>query len=403
MRETLYIRFLAAQADGDVEYAIAAGDVDVRSLRAQRAPVAVALEQAVHRRVVVFVPAGDVGFSSAVVPARQPAKVLLAVPYALEDQVADDIDTLHFAVGPRSPDNAHPVAIVLRDRMERWMAPLREKGVRPEAVVPETLALSLDADPARWSGLCDGTQVIVRTGAWSGFVGAVEDLGAWLDLADPDKAATLRLQIAGDAPDFSTLSRPLELLPGYASALAALAADWKPDRSINLLQGAYSQGRDVNKLWQPWKLAAGLGVLWLLIGGTGFAFDTWRLEKELTKQDEANAARYTALFPAETRIVDLGAQLDQQLRALASGGGGGGILPLLEVTTQAVAAAPGLKVTALQYRDQAVFLSMTGPNLDTLEKLRNWFASGSRGATLEVQSANQEGGIVQIRAKIAPA
>lgn len=400
MRETLYIRFLAAPAESDVEYAIASGDVDVRSLVAQRASLETALGQSGGRRVVVFVPAADVRLASATVPARQPAKVLLAVPYALEDQVADDIETLHFAIGPRLADGSHPVAIVGRQRIDAWMKPFRERGVRPEAVVPESLALPLDPDPARWSGLCDGTQVIVRYGAWNGFTCGIDDLPNWLALADPGKAATLRLQIAGEAPDFSSLDRPVELLPGFRSALGALAADWKADHSINLLQGTYSQGRDVQRLWQPWKVAAVLAAAWIVIAGAGFAIETWRLERDLKAQEEANLSRYQSLFPDETRVVDLSAQLDQQVRALTAGGAGAGVLGLLETVTQALAATPGLKITNLSYRDQSLFLSLTGPNLEALESLRNWFASGNRGAAIEVQTANQEGGAVQIRAKV---
>ncbi|HKY91798.1 MAG TPA: type II secretion system protein GspL [Nevskiaceae bacterium] len=402
MRETLYIRFLAADAESDVEHAIAAGDAALRSLSAQRAPIDTVLAQAQGRRVVAFVPGGHVRLAAAQVPARQPGKVLLAVPYALEDQVADDIETLHFAIGPRQADGSHPVAIVGRQQIETWMKPFRAHGVRPEALVPETLALPRDADPARWSGLCDGTQVIVRNAPWNGFVCAIDDLPNWLTLADPEKTSTLRLQIAGESPDFSSLDRPVDLLPGYRSALGALAADWKPEQSINLLQGAYSQGRDLQRLWQPWKLAAGLAAAWVLIGGAAFALETWRLDRDVKAQDEANLARYQALFPNETRIVDLSTQLDQQVRALTAGGAGAGVLGLLEVVTQALAATPGLKITNLSYRDQALFLSLTGPNLETLDALRNWFTSGSRGASIEVQTANQEGGAVQIRAKVSP-
>jgi general secretion pathway protein L len=402
VRETLYIRFLAAPAESDVEYAIASGDVDVRSLVAQRAPLETALGQAGGRRVVVFVPAADVRMAAAQVPARQPAKVLQAVPFALEDQVADDIETLHFAIGPRLADGSHPVAIVGRSRIESWMKPFRDRGLRPEAVVPESLALPLDADPARWSGLCDGTQVIVRNGPWNGFTCGIEDLPNWLALADPEKTAHLRLQIAGESPDFSALDRPVDLLPGYRSALGALASDWKAEQSINLLQGTHAQGRDVQRLWQPWKVVAALAAVWVLLAGVGFAIETWRLDRDLKAQDEANLARYQALFPNETRVVDLSAQLDQQVHALTAGGAGTGVLGLLETVSQALAATPGLKITNLSYRDQSLFLSLTGPNLDALESLRNWFTAGNRGAAIEVQTANQEGGAVQIRAKVTP-
>jgi general secretion pathway protein L len=398
VRETLYLR-LGASPEADCEYGIAGADL--RSLRTQRGPLEQATERSLvtGRRVVVFVPAADVRMALVKVPARQPSKVLQAVPYALEDQLAEDVDSLHFAIGPRQADGAHPVAIASRARIARELALLRHRGVQPDVLVPETLALPVDAEGANWSALLDQGQVCVRNGAWNGFTCAVEDLDAYLSLADPERTHGLRLHLCGDtAFDASTLDRPVTLLP-EPSALFALATHHAAERSINLLQGAYAPSRDLDLVWKPWRLTAALLLGWLALLGTGYAIDALRLGAELARQDQANIARFQQLFPEQTRVVDLSAQLDQQLRALAAGGAGGGPLALLEPLTQALAANPQLKLTGMQYRENALFLSMTAPDLQVLEGLRNGFAARS-DARLEVQSANAEGGAVQIRARM---
>ena len=402
MRETLYIR-LGAASDADVDYAVLASEPSVLSqhVTQHRGPLSAAAALAPGRRVCVFVPAAEVRLSRVKVPAKQAAKVLQAVPYALEDQVAEDIDLLHFAIGPRQVDGHFPVAIVSRARMQSWVNALATQGLRPEALVPETLALDVDDSGAHWSALVEGGQVIVRQGAWSGFTCLADDLASYMALVNPDQSQALHLHLAGEThTDWSRLEWPLNLLP-HANALSILSAQFRADRSINLLQGAYAQSRDVQRLWQPWKLAAALLLAWLVIGGSAYTLDTLRLSAELKRQDDANLARFQQLFPDQTRVVDLQAQLDQQLRLLG-GGAVGGPFPLLESLTQALAASPGLKLGGMQFRENALFLSLTANDLQALEALRNWFSSHA-GARLEVQSANAESGAVQIRAKLTPA
>lgn len=401
MRETFYLR-LGETADSDCEYGSAGADA--RTLRARRGSLEQALDRTNvgARRVVVFVPATQVRLATVKVPARQPAKVLQAVPYALEDQVAEDVESLHFAVGTRLEDGSHPVAILSRARLTQMVSMLRAHGVQPEWLVPETLALPPPTTEGAWSALAVGEQVCVRSGTWSAFTCGAADLVDYLTLADPERAHGLRLHIAGDAAiDGSRLDWPVTLLP-ERDALSALATGFQPERAINLLQGGYAPRRDIERLWRPWKVAAVMLVSLIGIGVMSHLAESWALAAEVARQDEANAARFQQLFPEQTRVVNLPVQLDQQLKALSGGAGAGGPLPLFEPLAQALTASPGLKLTGLQYREGALFLSMTATDLEVLENLRNWFAQRPE-ARLEVQSANAESGAVQIRARLTRA
>src|SRR3546814_16716794 len=74
------------------------------------------------------------------VPARQPAKVLQAAPFVLEEQLAEDVDTLHFALGARQADHRWPLAIVSQTRMQAWLALLQDFAIHADAMVPDVLA-----------------------------------------------------------------------------------------------------------------------------------------------------------------------------------------------------------------------------------------------------------------------
>lgn len=401
MRETFYLR-LGESFESGCEFGVAGADP--RALKAIRGSFEQATErsQFAGRRIVVFIPATDVRLATVKVPARQPSKVLQAVPYALEEQVAEDVESLHFAIGMRLEDGSHPVAIISRARLAAVLSQLRARGLQPDLLIPESLALPVPTADGAWSALADGEQVIVRSGAWSGFACDADDLAGYLSIADAERAHPLRLQVGGDASiDGSRLDWPVTLLP-QPSALTALAASLKPEHAINLLQGGYAQSRSMEQFWKPWRVAAALLLAWMVVAGAGYLVQGARLATELRRQDDANIARFQQLFPDQTRVVDLTAQLDQQMRALGAGAGAGGPLALFEPLAQALTASPGLKLTGVQYREGSLFLSMTATDLQVLEALRNWFANRP-GAALEVQSANAESGAVQIRARLSRA
>jgi general secretion pathway protein L len=63
-----------------------------------------AVAAAAGRHVCVLVPGTDVLLLEPELPAKVGTKLAQIVPYALEEQLADDIDDLHFAIGKRSAD-----------------------------------------------------------------------------------------------------------------------------------------------------------------------------------------------------------------------------------------------------------------------------------------------------------
>ena len=97
----------------------------------QGGPLTLAAARAAGRRLAVLVPGTDVLLAEPDVPVKAGAKLPQLVPYALEEQLADDIDDLHFAIGKRSGDSHRvPVAVVTRALLDEWLATLR--GARGE-------------------------------------------------------------------------------------------------------------------------------------------------------------------------------------------------------------------------------------------------------------------------------
>ena len=401
MRETLYIRLRAVDPAAPTAYCIARADA-VASFPVEHAKLEDLPSMAAGRRVVVLVPSADVRLCSVTLPAKQLAKVQQAVPFALEDQLADDVETLHFAVGGRSPSGSWTVAVIARERIDQLLGFFTERGVRPDAMLPDILALPVPAD-GQFTVLVDGDEAVVRSSASTGFVCAREDLELCLQLADPERQHTLRILIARDQDfDPSALPWPTEPLHGFAHPLEALLQHLGDSAAIDLLQGEYSAQQDWLRLWRPWRAAAALLAGLLLLSATLHGVHAWRLGAELTALNERNQQRYRAIFPDENRIVDLEAQLGQQFARLNSGPASAELLGLMNLVAESTAAIPGLRLQALQYRDAALYASLSADGLQALEQLKAWFEQ-PRAARLEVQSANSGSAGVQIRIKLVPA
>src|SRR5436853_826651 len=105
----------------------------------QSGPLTLAAARAPGRRVCALVPGADVLLAEPEIPVKAGAKLQQVVPYALEEQLADDIDDLHFAIGKRAADSARtPVAVIRRSLMDEWLTSLKSSGLEPESMYTES-------------------------------------------------------------------------------------------------------------------------------------------------------------------------------------------------------------------------------------------------------------------------
>src|SRR5690349_2723143 len=100
----------------------------------QSGPLALAAPRVPGRRVCVLVASADVLLAHPEVPIKVGAKLQQLVPYALEEQLAENIEDLQFALGKRASESPGvPVAVVARALLDQWLATLRAAGIEPDA------------------------------------------------------------------------------------------------------------------------------------------------------------------------------------------------------------------------------------------------------------------------------
>src|SRR5271168_1925588 len=94
------------------------------TLTRQRGPLNLAAAVGRAAKVIVLAPAGQILLAEPELPPGSGAKLARAVPFALEEQLTEDVDQLSFAVGHRRPSGGTPVAVVSLAVMRRWVSEL---------------------------------------------------------------------------------------------------------------------------------------------------------------------------------------------------------------------------------------------------------------------------------------
>lgn len=346
-------------------------------------------------RQIMVAPGETVILHPIAAPSRKRSTWARAVPYALEDQVVEDIEALHFALGNALDGDRLPVAVVGHATVRAWLEACDQQGLSPAAAVPEPLLLPWREGD--WSVLLDDRRAVVRLGRWDGFAAERDALGLVLaqalSEAGDDKPRRLRLWGTG-AAQFSEaaiaeLERAVEADP--VEPLDLFAATYQPGTTLNLLQGPHGRQANWGRWLRPWRAAAALAGLWLLAQGGAHLYEHWRLGRELVALGAEMERVYKDAVPGSTRIVNPKAQLEARLRELRpSGAGGGALLELLTLGGRPLVGFPDVALRGFNYRDGQLDLSLQGGSPPVLDQLRQQL-NQQPGLQAEIRTTQREG------------
>lgn len=376
----------------------------------QSGPLSLAAPLAASRRVYVIVPGVEVLLAEPELPVRGGSRLAQVVPFALEEQLASDVESMHFAIGKRDAGrNGTPVAAVPRERMDAWLARLRGAQIEPDALFADTA--TLPANPGQTVLLIEQDLLYVRHPGALPLVLDAQPLSEALELANLFPTETPRSVVAYlSQADWNTHQGALEaararldnlkvqLLPHGSLPLLATEAAANPP--INLLQGSYVPRTPTRERWSNWRLAAMLFAALVALNLVGKALDIWRLGKQERALDAAIEQVFRESM-LEQSAVDARRRMEARLALIRGGGGSEGLLEVLEVTGQAFAQVPGVSVDALSFRAPVLDLRVTGKDVTSLERLRTLVSERGVQAELQSSDAREDGveGRIQIRSR----
>lgn len=362
------------------------------------------------RKVVALVSGTEVLHAEPVLPPlRGGAKLSQVVPFALEDQLASDVDDLHFAVGKRSDRPGTPVAVVAHHQVQLWLSELEDVGLHPAALYTDTsIAPGL---PHGIAVLIDQGRVTLRKNNEPATTLDVQPLGEALQLllpAAPDLPTTIYVaeseydqeQTAIEALRERVSDLQIKLLPDGVLPLLALQAV-KQD-GINLLQGAYAPKTDIGAKLQPWRYAALLLGILFLTHVVATAVAAWQLKRQEAQLDRQIVQTYQQGLPGASSVnpADARRLFESRLLAAQAGGAGSQLMQNLAAVADAMSKAQNAQLTALSYREGTMDLQLSVPNVQALDRIRQVAATHNMSA--EIQSANPRGQQIEGRLQLKP-
>ena len=353
-------------------------------------------------RVIVLVRGEDVLLRQVDIPGMKRRLLAQALPYAMEEQLADDVETLHFALGAVSGDQVN-VAVVSHDKMDQWLALLQEAGIEVDQLVPDVLALPLNENS--WHLLQLNNRLLLRTGPQSGMVldcdYAVLTLNALLAETETKPVSIKRQDFSDKAESLSALDIEVVDEPASGLPVSVLASGYQEQHGINLLQGQYSRRERISRYWRPWRVAAAL-----LLGAVVVQFAIGIADQQrLTAQKADLVAEieqiYRQTFPQARDASGAKNKMESALKSLRGGGSaeGGGFTELVAKAGEQFKESDRLAVQRLSYKDGQLDVSLAIGDLQQLDQLKQRLVDKA-GLEVEIQSASAKGNEVEARMRI---
>ncbi len=342
------------------------------------------------RRTTVLVDMADCLALTAELPDISGSRLRQALPWAIEEQIAGNVEDQHVVPAGRDEDNRVRALVVARERIRAWLEALTEAGLKPAAMLPDALCLPAP-DPAVHL-LPRGERVLMRSGPWAAAsleASLLEDLApelaesplVWHGEQPPAWAsgAGLDMQTSGAGPEI--------LISGAVQAPA------------NLLEGEFApdSARRHRKLWIAAAALAGAVVLaQILVAATEY----WQLNRQSEQLQSTIDERYRAAFPDAGRLV-AGRERELAERELARlrFGEAAGMIDLLSRTVPVLSGSDTAAVRSVNYRDGSLEIRLTAQDVSQLDQLEGRLRAVGLGARVQSASLGPDGadGRLEIR------
>jgi general secretion pathway protein L len=316
--------------------------------------------------VTVFVPQELILMSAVAMPPRASKQQLNAVGFAVEEQLAEDIEDCFFATLAQQADHNVPVAVVSIALMDRIVALLAGAQLNSRYILPalylcpwEEGALGL----ARWNG-----GFLLRNGQHQGLYCQAElltDLLAIMQRSEEDDYS--RIVALGELPD------NLETEQWQVTQISdepLLTVNIESAQCLNLKQKQYQGTHQVLTLLRPWKWPALALVAMLLVWIASAFLDSLQLQREL----DHLVAQQQTLLREHLPAIDPGrqprAQLAKHLAEQQEGGQGAGFLDQLHEYVRLKTGFAAIKTGKIQYQKGSLVINIESPDLKSLEGFR---------------------------------
>jgi len=369
---------------------------------------AITTEMSWSGKTIVLVPGEHVLFTSASIPTRQKRKITRALPFMVEEQLANDVEETHLAVGDRTSGGEISVAVVDREQMQSWLDTLLQAGFSAQVMVTDSLCVPITGENRNI--LIDADRALIRT-----------DKNLAMAIDRTLVGTLLSLQETDDGNEQSKLAVSFLIDPEEEEAISLEVTQWEAELNhpvskelldyspfetlcrnydsnvINLLQDEFKPVESVSDSTTSWKSVAWVAVgcfflhILLLMGkGAYLSYEANRLHQDAI-------ALYVDVYPDDRNFGDIRRRWQAHLK--------GSNVPtqqndFLTVLAEAAKSMDGLRlqVSNVNFSEQRgdLILQIRGTSSDRLVEFVQRLVKSGMEAEIGSINPNDETGSIKI-------
>ncbi len=341
-------------------------------------------DYAKQRITIVMLSAQDVVLSEVDVPAGATRQLDAMLPYLIEDDIAQDVDDLHFTVIGKRAGRVH-ICAVDRSYLTQVLSQFSACQIEVKKVLPDVLCLP-NNDVA--SAVTLGEQCLIRKDAFNGISIDQQWLAplvasGWLESppesAESDGEAKHGTDILYYSADSETEHLPQGSVHWQASPIElpmALLSQGAIEDSANLLSGPFKSKTSFLKYWNVWQKAVVAGFVFLAVLLVQQVVLVNQYENQASAYRAESERIFRAVFPDKQRIPTT-SYLKRQMESELSRLGGGTqstetLLAWLAKLPDTLGQVSGMDVQNLKYdgKRKEVRVSVTSRDFQSFEAAR---------------------------------
>ena len=333
-------------------------------------------------------------------PTQNMQKMLKAVPYAIEEFIAEDIENFHFVISKNKESKIISVVGIEKNTLKNIIEIFQHHNIVVEKIIPDVLCLT--ASNTQWSCLNFKQNTYLQTNALDGMMLSHDILPYVINnkLQDENQSNPEKILLFSEQDNSSAFEQlqidnnDIEIINiSYNShPLVVFCGQYKQALALNLLQHDFKPKRKSSGHWQHWRIAASLAVIWLTLhlGLTGFQYSQLKDKNNITKAQIEKI--YKKSFPKSRKIVNPRAQMEQKLKELKGGSGNSsnGLIFLLAESFGTINQdRENITLQSLTFRNNKMDVGLDSANLQAIETLNKNINNSSKIKS-EITSSSSE-------------
>jgi general secretion pathway protein L len=368
---------------------------------------------------ILLVPSEKVRITQVKIPTTNLAKIRQALPFAVEELIADELETTHLATGDirRNNNGLIDVAIVRHQLIIEWIDLCHQFDLTPQYIFPDGLCIPWEVNS--WSFFLDHERVLVRSDHLHAQASSISLSNILLN--EMVQTSNNRANIAAppqinfyatesDLDTFKQWRSNLSVTPNHDQRdslfhedifeIMAMQSVTHVNELINLRQGGYRvpiDNRNQDSSWRKIATVAMAGCLLFAMVCVGKGL--WYNAKS-SAIEKQSVALYKQIYPQATRVFNPRRQMETAISNFSGGDTDANIFMDSLVDITKVIASNQSSEVAIQSmifnagNPEAMSMTMLVGQEDALDEMQGRLADTDLRLTVNKSTPNDKGVVV---------